>query len=318
MNICVTGGSGFIGKKLCSDLVAAGHAVLILTRTPPVESASAPFRYFKADLTDDSASLDAFFADCDVVFHCAGVVGEVEHMRAVHVDGTRRLLCAARSVRQSTGKKIRWVQLSSVGAYGPDQRGDKSTPRIVDESSALAPVGEYECTKTDADCLVLAAAELGDISCVIVRPSNVFGRDMKNQSLRSMASAIRRGLFFYIGKNDAISTYIHVDDVVECLLACGLSYSATGQVFNISNDCMQEDLVKAIASYAGVSAPRIRIPEWLARGIVGTIGKIVSLPLNESRVNALRAKTTYPTAKLESLVGMKPMREVPVYISEIV
>jgi len=317
MKVCVTGGSGFVAKKLCSELLSAGHNISVLTRQPQVIQYG-EIKYFKADLTTDFDDLVSFLDGCDVLFHCAGEIKNKEKMRSLHVDGTKRLIDAARKIKASTGKGIHWVQLSSVGAYGPDQRDEKNSTRVVLESTLPCPVGEYEVTKKESDDAVISAGESGAYSYSIVRPSNVFGKGMPNQSIRSMVSFIKKGLFFYIGKKDAISTYVHRDDVVDCLVACGFNKGAKGHIFNISNDCPQEDFVNAIADHAKVSRPRVRLPEWFVRAVVGVIGKFISLPLNKERINALRTKTTYPTDKLEQLLGFRPKRDLTAYIGEVV
>ncbi|MGL4604016.1 MAG: NAD-dependent epimerase/dehydratase family protein [Iodobacter sp.] len=317
MKVSVTGGSGFIGKKLVENLLELGHQVTVLTRKSQ-ENGDPRIKYIQADLNIESNMLASFLNDCDVLFHCAGEIKNPLNMRALHVDGTKRLIDAAEKATKLTDKKIHWIQLSSVGAYGPDQRAIKNVPRVVIESTPPNPSGEYETTKTESDNAVIEAAEQGAFSYTIIRPSNVFGKGMPNQSIRSMISIIKKGLFFYIGKNDAISTYIHVDDVVDCLLMCCVNEKAKGQIFNISNDCKQDDFVNAIADHANVSRPKIRLPEWLVRTLVATLGRVTHLPLTNDRINALRTKTTYPAEKIEQLLGIKPKRDVTLYIKEII
>lgn len=68
--------------------------------------------------------------------------------------------------------------------------------------------------------------------------------------------AIDQGaLFFLCGAPGSVSTYVHVDDVVEALLLCAFEERAKNQIFNISNDCTQESLVEAMAGLQGVSPP---------------------------------------------------------------
>jgi nucleoside-diphosphate-sugar epimerase len=86
------------------------------------------------------------------------------------------------------------VQLSSVGVYG--QPVELGLPRVVTEHTKPDAVGQYEQTKTASDSLVLEVGHRGFVTPTIVRRSIVFGADMPNPSLRSLAKVVRRGLFF--------------------------------------------------------------------------------------------------------------------------
>jgi len=161
-------------------------------------------------------------------------------------------------------------------------------------------------TKTRSDELVIAAGEQGFFSYTIVRPTNVFGEAMTNTSLRGLLSAIRKRQFFYIGKAGAITNYVHVDDVVSVLLACAVQSAAQNRVFNVSNDCSLEELVEASAVALGVPAPRLRVPESIAR-LGATLGGMVPrFPLTQQRVNALVGRTTYSSQLVRQELGFIP------------
>ena len=187
------------------------------------------------------------------------------------------------------------------------------------EESPLRPVGEYEVTKCRSDELVLEAAERGEIFCTILRPSNVFGPGMPNQSLRGLISIVRRGLFFYAGARGAIATYIHVDDVVEALLMCGECRGGeTARVYNVSHDCLWEDLIDAIASACAVRRPTLRVPEKAVRAVVSLVSRIFRVPLTQSRIDALVCRTSYPVFRISDALGFKPRCDVPRTIEQMI
>jgi nucleoside-diphosphate-sugar epimerase len=284
MIAAVTGGTGFIGRRLVEQLLTTFSEVRVLTRG----TASLPgARMVRADLTGaiPAEALD----NTDVLFHCAGELRNEAAMRALHVEGTRRLLAAAR------GRVARWVQLSSVGAYGQALREG-----IVDEAAPLAPAGEYENTKAEADALV--AAERG-LATVILRPSIVFGPGMPNRSLYQLVSVLDRGLFFFIGRG-AVATYVYVDDVAQALLACGTQPGAAG-VYNLSDDRPLEEFVGRIAAELGRPAPRRRVPEPLARVAARLLGRAPGFPLTGPRVDALTRRVRYPAARIERELGYR-------------
>ena len=316
MKFFVTGGNGFIGRRLVEQLSRQGHNLKVLSRHSD-SILSSGVQAVRGDLTSDSHSLDKLVDGCEIIFHCAGEIRNEAAMKSLHVDGTQRLMDAVLKQAKLTGKAIHWVQLSSVGAYGPPA-GAASSERIVTEDTLLQPVGEYEVTKTLSDKLIIEASEGDLITYSIIRPSNVFGFGMPNESLFSLGEMVRRGLFFYIGKPGAIATYVHVSDVVEVLLRCCKDQRAKGEIFNISNDCLLEEMINGIADAHGVDHPRFRLSEKLMRTVVKTVGKIVPLPLTDKRINAIVVRTKYPCDKLKQKLNFVPKVSVPSALGEVV
>lgn len=309
MKICVTGAGGFIGKALVGQLTAQGRIINLLTRVE--KSSTVDKNYFVANLLDENASLDAFLGDASVIYHCAGEIKNVSLMHGLHVDGTRRLLAAVRAKIKATKQGVHWVQLSSVGAYGPPA-GAANEQRVVTEEKPCKPVGEYEVTKTMADELVQEFAKTEPLfTYTILRPSNVIASSMPNQSLRSLVGMIKRRLFFYIGSRTAVATYIHLDDVVAALLLCGTDTRAQGQVFNLSNDCALSHMVGMIAQTSGIKSPNVCVPEWPLRLFVKLVSTLVRTPLTQDRIDALVRHTYYPTNKLRDVLGFVPKRDIP-------
>lgn len=316
MKVCVTGGRGFIGRRLIEALVQEGHAVVSISRHEITNHAKEVV-FHQGDLLNEDCPLDAFVSGCDVLVNCAGELENTAVMKKLHVEGTRRLLQAAGRESERAGKKIHWVQLSSVGVYGPPVVKNRS--RVVTEESVPAPVGEYEITKYLSDELVLEAARSGLITCSILRPSNVIGPDMPNKSFAGLVSFVRKKLFFYVGRPGAIATYIHVDDVVAALIQCAMHTKARdGDVFNLSNDCDWEDVINAIADACGIGRPALRLPEGLVRFLVRLLSPVLKIPLTQTRIDAFVARTAYPTSKITNLLDFRPNYHVPKTIRQLV
>lgn len=309
LKICVTGGAGFIGQRLVERLEAGGAWLNILTRKAHGDTQKR--RHFIADLTDGKCLLTGLLDGVDVVYHCAGEIKNPALMHALHVKGTARLLEAVRLQIAATQKPIHWVQLSSVGAYGPPLAA-ASEERQVTEATPTAPVGDYEVTKTLADEMVMRFAATESLfSYTILRPSNVVGAMMTNQSAKALVHMIKKRMFFYIGSGSAIATYIHVDDVVAALVLCGTAARARGEVFNLSNDCLLAEIVDAVSCAAGQSPPALCVPEGLLRLMVRLLSGMPGMPLTQERIDALVRRTRYPTQKIESLLGFTPGYAIP-------
>lgn len=292
MIVAITGGSGFIGRKLVERHLARGDAVRVLTRRPPAAAGlPAGATAFVGDLAHH-ADLRAFVDQADVLYHCAGEIRDPARMAALHVGGTRGLIAAA------SHRIGRWVQLSSVGVYGQPRAG-----RIT-EASPLDPRGPYETTKRLSDDLVQAAGEAGAFQWSMLRPSIVFGEGMPNQSLFQLIRMIDRERFFFIGKPGASANYIPVDNVVYALLLCALQPAAAGRIFNLSDYATLEDFVAMIAAALGKEPPRRRLPEFAARALAGAGTALIrGFPLTPSRVDAMTTRVFYPADAIANALG---------------
>ena len=291
MNIAITGGSGFIGRKLVQRHVERGDRVRVLSRRPiMVTGLPDSIEWFQGDLVELGHILP-FVDGVDVLYHCAGQLTDENNMRSLHVGGTKTLVEAA------SGRIGHWVQLSSVGVYGPVSIG------LITEQSPVNPVGEYEITKAESDELVTDAAREGAFTCSVLRPSNVYGEDMTNQSLFDLIAMIERGLFFFVGNKGASANYIHVDNVVEGLIRCGTMKGAKDKTFNLSDHCSMERFVGIISGELGCKAPRLRFPEAMLRAMAGILGGLPGFPLTSSRVDALTTRSIYSIKSIQEEIG---------------
>lgn len=291
--VAITGGTGFVGRHLVARHVALGDEVRYLTRTadaPPLPGAICHV----GDLGGPGDELKRFVLGVDVLYHCAAELQDASRMEETNVAGTRNLLQTAQ------GGIGRWVQLSSTGVYGVQRGGE------VDEDTALCPGNPYERSKAVADALVRDAAAGAGLPCVLLRPSNVYGADMSNQSLFQFIRMIDKGLFFFIGPRGAMANYIHVENVVDALLACGqAALPQNGRAYIVSDHCTLEAFVDIVATQLGQRAPRLRLPLPLARVAANLFGRMPGFPLKPSRVAALTDRTVYRTDRIVCELGYR-------------
>lgn len=294
MIVSITGGTGFIGRQLALRHLSAGDRVRVLSRSRGPVGLPASVQFHQGDLVEGPVEpLHGFLDGAEVLYHCAGELRDRARMREVHVRGTRRLLEAAE------GRIKHWVQLSSVGVYGPRSAG------IVTEDAPCQPQGDYETTKAEADRILIEEASSRGLSFSILRPSIVFGPGMPNQSLFQMIRMIEKGRFFFIGSSGASANYIHVDGVVEALMLCARLPAAKGRIYNLSDHRTLEEFVGAIAGALEIRPPRLRMPEGPVR-LAARLGKLVpAFPLTPSRIDALVGRTLYPSGRIERELGYR-------------
>ncbi|WP_158217094.1 NAD(P)-dependent oxidoreductase [Synechococcus sp. 8F6] len=289
----LTGGSGFIGSAFLKSALASGLCVRVLTRKPYDRPPQAGLEVVEGDLT---STLDWTRAlrGVHVVVHTAAELKDAELMPVVNVQGPTHLLHAA----VNAGVK-RWVQLSSVGAFGPDCSG------VVTEEWPDNPSGSYEISKTQFDDLLRKLAQDNTIEVCIVRPSNVYGPGMHNESIRAMLRSMQKGLFAFIGPPGASANYVHVDDVVQALRLCVQKPQAANRTYIVSAWATMEDMVQGLASGAGLMNPLVRIDVRLAKVLAYTFKWLPGWPLTVSRVKAMSLRSYYSTQRIESELGWK-------------
>jgi len=98
MRIAITGGTGFIGRRLADRLISEGHDVISLARKirERTENGRERESFVVSDLSDPQVLRESF-AGCDAVAHCAGINREIgkQSYQAVHVQGTRNVVAAS-------------------------------------------------------------------------------------------------------------------------------------------------------------------------------------------------------------------------------
>ncbi|HVS18738.1 MAG TPA: TIGR01777 family oxidoreductase [Planctomycetota bacterium] len=203
--VLVTGGTGFVGHRLQGALVASGHTIEVVTRTPERHrSASSGVSYvpWLPELGREQAIVHLAGEPLFARRWNASVKAE---LRASRVDPTRRLVEAMRSA--PTRPEV-FVCASAVGYYG--DRGDET----LDESAApgegfLAEV----CQAWEAEAL--RAEELG-VRVVRLRIGVVLGSD--GGALARMLTPFKLGLGGPIGSGAQWFSWIHRSDLCALIV----------------------------------------------------------------------------------------------------
>jgi nucleoside-diphosphate-sugar epimerase len=316
MVVSITGATGFIGRRLAEYHLKSGNEVRYLTRNDsnPIVGANV----FIGNVNSAADQLTPFLTNIDAFYHCAGEVKNEASMHNTHVQGTANLLHVIEALQLQNQKTIHWIQLSSCGAYG-----HTSYPlyiaRDVDENTQVNPSGKYECTKTEADNLIIAFAEKHDwFKYTIIRPTIVFGTGMRSTLIMRITSMIKKRLFFYIGNKNTVANFVHVDDVVNAMILSANQPNAYNQIFIVSNDCKLIDLVDTVAETFSIPKPRWIISEWFLRKFVDVVGRRVKLPISSAQINVMVRQTYYNNNKIRKALNWSPTDSVLIQFKQYV
>jgi dihydroflavonol-4-reductase len=249
----VTGGTGFIGRAVVMELLAARREVRVLARRPEA-LADLKVEVAPGDLRD-SASLASAVKGCDRLFHVAADyrlwVPDPDAMYAVNVQGTRDLFTAAAEAGMA---KV--VYTSTVGALGNPGDG---TPGTEETPVTLADmVGHYKRSKFLAEQIALEFARRG-LPVVLVHPSAPVGPwDSRPTPTGQIIVDYLKGrmpAYLETGLN-----LIHVRDVaVGHLLAD--EKGRVGEKYILGNQNLSlSEIFRMLAEITGIPAPKIRLP----------------------------------------------------------
>lgn len=225
----MTGGTGFLGRRLVARLLAEGRRVAVLGRTPAPDLEKQGVRFLSASL-DDERAIAAACAGIDTIFHVAakvGVWGRYDDFFRTNVLGTRALLAGAR-----VHGVARFVHTStpSVVYNGRDLAG-------ADESLPLTTVcpAAYPLTKAIAEGEVLAANS-PTLRTVALRPHLIWGVGDPHLVPRILARA-RAGRLRIVGAGANRVDMVHVENTVDAHLLAerALDGAAAGRAYFITN-----------------------------------------------------------------------------------
>ena len=200
MNVLITGGAGFLGKRLARRLLELGSLTgadggkrrieqLVLLDVVAAEGFNDPrVRVVTGDIADTALLDSVIDADTASVFHLAAIVsGQAEAdfdlgMR-INLDASRQLL----DVCRSRGHTPRVVFTSSVAVYGG------ALPDMVLDTTALNPRSSYGVQKAIGELLVGDYSRRGFIDGRVLRLPTISVRPGRpNKAASSFASGIIR------------------------------------------------------------------------------------------------------------------------------
>ena len=211
MRIFLTGGSGFIGSVLVSELVRRGHTLLLLTRGEPVRVPPERVEYVEGSLAQVNtlcATVKEFQPDAAVHLAWEGIPDFSIDMCITNL----RSGCDLFSMLASAGcKKI--IGIGSWWEYG-NQSG------IMKEDMPSIPASPIAAIKTALRVCGTEIAKKNCITFIWARPSFVYGPGQKSTSLiPSVISTLQQGIAPVINNKEASHDFVYVDDVARALCA---------------------------------------------------------------------------------------------------
>lgn len=267
LNICLLGGTGFVGTELATRLVGQGHWVRVPTRSPGHGQhlrVLSTLELITANV-HDPRTLGQLLAGMDVVINLIGILNESGRatFQAVHRDLAAKLVAAARGARVR-----RLLQMSAAGA---DR--DRGPSR-------------YLRSKGEAEELIRAAA--ANLNFTIFRPSVIFG---PGDSLTNRFAALLRlpAAILPLARSQARFAPVCVADVADALVRALDDRGTWGETYELCGPevLTLEQLVRMTAAVSQLPCRLIRLPDVLGRLQAALLGLLPGKPFSLDNFRSL-------------------------------
>lgn len=256
MRVLVTGGTGFLGQHLVAQLLAQGHQVRVIARTPPPTAFAGPVDFVQGDLNDRGAVRKAL-EGIEALYHLAGLVSfrpeDGRKMYALHVDCTRELLKDV----QALGTKPRIILASTSGAVAVSRTERVGTE---DDDYPIEVVGRwpYYLSKIYEEKLALEYCRRHQLPLVVLNPSLLMGPgDDRLSSTWTVARFLHRDIPAMPGGGISIADARDVAAAAVNALTRGELYGRHLMGVNLS----MKDFFQRLERLTGVAAPRVKLPK---------------------------------------------------------
>ena len=298
MNILVTGANGFVGKSLIKHLSTTNYQAIAGVRKLPEHQQDYEYRLI-ANL-EDKANLTSALKDIDVVIHAAARVHVMKEaasdplteFRKVNVEGSLNL---ARQAVEAGVK--RFIFISSIKVNGEGTELGKP----YTEHSKSNPIDPYGISKYEAEQGLLEIAKTTPLEVVIIRPTLVYGENVKG-NFHSLMKWTYKGIPLPIGGiKQNLRSLVSVDNLVDFIVTCIEHKDARNEVFLISDDddISTAGLLEEISKGLGVKNKAVNIPAKFINTAASAIGKL-------SVAQRLSGSLQVDIGKGKTLLGWKP------------
>lgn len=306
--VLVTGGTGFIGRRLVTMLQTQGAQVRAWVRASgKIPSDWGEVETVVSDLMD-AASLARACVGMNTVIHAAGFAHAdaadtpdfaARHW-AINAEGAFRLMEAAVAAHVE-----RFIFLSSVKAVGDPGL------HCVDERWDAPPKTPYGRAKRAAEECLLTVGRNHGLHVVNLRPALVYGPGMKGNPAR-LIKAIQRGLLPPLPETGNQRSLVHVDDVVQAVLLAAAHPVAAGQSYFVTDNrpYSGRELYLIIRRALGLPASRWSIPAGALYAAAALMDGLLRLAGRKRRIKPTLDKllgwACYDSTRIRRDLGYQP------------
>ncbi|MCV7289337.1 NAD-dependent epimerase/dehydratase family protein [Mycolicibacterium wolinskyi] len=318
--VLVTGGSGFVGANLVTELLDRGHAVRSFDRAPSPLPDHAGLEVITGDICDPD-TVAAAVEGIDTVFHTAAIIdlmggaSVTEEYRqrsfAVNVGGTENLVHAA---QQAGVKRFVYTASNSVVMGGQHiVDGDETLP-YTDRFNDL-----YTETKVVAEKFVLGQNGVSDMLTCSIRPSGIWGRGDQTMFRKVFESVLAGHVKVLVGRKSTLLDNSYVHNLIHGFILAAQHLvpggTAPGQAYFINDGepVNMFEFARPVIEACGHKLPRVRVPGRLVHAAMTAWQRLhfrfgIPEPLLEPlAVERLYLNNYFSIAKAKRDLGYRPL-----------
>lgn len=242
MKALVAGGAGFIGSNLCEALLAQKDEVVCVDNyyngtKENIEHLRSDSRFtvYEEDLADIDA-VEKIFSKVrpDIVYHMAANSDIQASAQAPSVEyrNTYTTTFNILEVMRKTGVK-KFFFCSTSAVYG-DAQGSE----VNELFSPLSPISYYGACKLGSEGLISAYTYMNDFSSLVFRFPNVVGPHLTHGVIFDFIKRLRKdpSRLVILGDGHQCKPYLHVSDLVDCILRFTESIPQGVTVYNVGGE----------------------------------------------------------------------------------
>jgi nucleoside-diphosphate-sugar epimerase len=303
MKVFIAGATGALGAPLARELVARGHKVVGLTRSPEkralIEQLGASAAV--ADALDAPALEQAVRAASPThVVHLLTALPKNGPMHPSDIIATNELRVrgTANLLRAAIAAGVQRIVGESFSAiYGYSDRGDQplSEDAVPDQPEADPGLRAVVEALRSLESQLLDANRSGQIEAIVLRYGLTYGPE--NASTKYFLNILRKRQLPILRGAQGLVSFIHIDDAASATIAA-LERGRPGTIYNIvdSEPVGFSDYLRAAAQTIGARRP-FALPAWLLRLAAPMAVTMMSsrLPLSNARARGeLGWRPQYP------------------------
>jgi nucleoside-diphosphate-sugar epimerase len=298
----VTGGSGFLGKKVADKLREEGYTVYQMAL--PQEEVEGD-QFFKGDITDPNKFE---LPKTDTLVHCAGIL-ESSHptdelMFKVNYEGTVNVYNKA----IKKGLK-RFVFISTVAAIGPQG----AAGRGMTEDMPPHPKDAYGRSKLKAEQFLEKMSSKDRIDVTVLRPTVLYGEGMNlHSSGMKTFTAINDGIMPIVSGGKTIYNLLHVENFIHSI-SLALEKGKSFNIYHVSEGpYTHKHVIDTIEKEMGRNGHK-KTPKFLLYLVARFFQLISPLmkgppPVSMTKYRGLTSDIWHlDSSKIENELGFKPI-----------
>ncbi|UXA12282.1 SDR family NAD(P)-dependent oxidoreductase [Mycobacterium sp. SMC-8] len=318
--VLVTGGSGFVGANLVTELLDRGLDVRSFDRVPSPLATHPRLEAVVGDITD-VGDVAAAVDGIDTVIHTAAIIdlmggaSVTEEYRqrsfAVNVTGTENLVHAA---QKAGAKRFVYTASNSVVMGGQRIAGGDETLPYTERFNDL-----YTETKVVAEKFVLSQNGVAGMLTCSIRPSGIWGRGDQTMFRKVFESVLAGHVKVLVGNKNVKLDNSYVHNLVHGFILAAQHLveggTAPGQAYFINDGepINMFEFSRPVVEACGQPWPTLRVPGrlvWFVMTVWQFLHFKFGMPkplLEPLAVERLYLDNYFSIAKAERDLGYRPL-----------